>query len=215
MKSKLALVLMAAVGSAALAASAQTPSPSPGDASSKDFTTPYFTVAKPAQTSGETVRELKATTVRAEPEQESSVSVGTTTRAFVVDPTQQVTRSVNTPQSPGSYSTSRVYGGVHPFLARMNFSGEEASISHEADQLARQLGEAKSEAERDKLMTKLGETLEKQFDQRQKRHEHEIQELETQVKKLKGLVSRRQENRREIIGKRMEQVLREAQGLGW
>jgi hypothetical protein len=94
-------------------------------------------------------------------------------------------------------------------------SAEEANLAREADQLARQLGEAKSDSDRDKLKTRLGEVLEKQFDQRQRRHESEIEALEAQVKKLKDLVQRRQENRREIVGRRLDQVLRESQGLGW
>ena len=94
-------------------------------------------------------------------------------------------------------------------------SPEESNLAHEADRLARQLGEAKSDTERDQLKTKLGEVLEKQFDQRQKRHEAEIKALEAQVKKLRDLVEKRQENRREIIARRFDQILREAQGLGW
>jgi hypothetical protein len=94
-------------------------------------------------------------------------------------------------------------------------SPEESNLAHEANQLARQLGEAKSDADRDKLRTRLGEVLEKQFDQRQKRHEAEIKSLEAQVKKLRDLVEKRQENRREIIARRLDQILRESQGLGW
>ena len=35
------------------------------------------------------------------------------------------------------------------------------------------------------------------------------------VKKLKELVRLRNEKRREIVAKRLEQVLRDAEGLGW
>src|SRR5205823_5847514 len=86
---------------------------------------------------------------------------------------------------------------------------QPSNPARHADQLARQRGEAGSDADRDKLRAKLGEVLEKQFDQRQRRHEAEIEALEAQVKKFKDLVQRRQENRREIIGRRLEQVLRE------
>jgi hypothetical protein len=92
---------------------------------------------------------------------------------------------------------------------------EEAKLAPLADQLVRQLGEAKSDADRDKLKSQLGELLDKQFDLRQKRHEKEIAGLEAQLKKLKDLVQKRQENRRDIVAKRLEQVLRDAQGLGW
>ena len=100
-----------------------------------------------------------------------------------------------------------------PYVVSWNVN--EANLTHETDQLARQLGEAKSDTERDKIKTQLGEHLKQQFDQRQKRHESEIAELEAQVKKLKDLVAKRQENRREIIAQRLDQIVRESQGLGW
>jgi hypothetical protein len=81
--------------------------------------------------------------------------------------------------------------------------------------LARQLGEAKSDADREKLKAKLVEILEKQFDLKRRRHEAELEALEAQVKKLKDMVRVRGENRRQIISDRLEQILRDAQGLGW
>jgi hypothetical protein len=92
---------------------------------------------------------------------------------------------------------------------------EDAGLEDEAGQLIKQLGEAKSDGDRDKVRTKLGEILEKQFDRRQKRHEKEIEELEAQVRKLRDLVQKRQDNRREIIARRLDQILKESQGLGW
>jgi ElaB/YqjD/DUF883 family membrane-anchored ribosome-binding protein len=42
-----------------------------------------------------------------------------------------------------------------------------------------------------------------------------ITELETQLKKLKEMVQKRQDNRKEIVGKRFDQLVRESEGLGW
>lgn len=114
------------------------------------------------------------------------------------------------------YRTGYAVGSNTPFGA-FNWAptGEEANLAHEADQLGRQLAEAKSDSDRDKIKSKLSEILEKQFDLRQHRHESEIEALETQVKKLKELVQKRQDNRRDIIAKRLDQVVRDAQGLGW
>ena len=95
------------------------------------------------------------------------------------------------------------------------YTTEENGLSHQAEQLAQQLAAAKSDSDREKIKGQLAETLEKQFDQRQKRHEEEIKSLEAQVKKLKDLVDKRQENRREIIGARLNQIVKESQGLGW
>ena len=94
-------------------------------------------------------------------------------------------------------------------------SPEEASLSQQADKLAQSLGEAKSESEKDQIKGQLSDVLEKQFELRQRRHTDELAELEAHVKKLKGLVQRRQEHRREIIATRLDQIVRDADGLGW
>jgi hypothetical protein len=94
-------------------------------------------------------------------------------------------------------------------------SSEEMELSNQVDALVAKLGESKSDTDKDTIKTQLNEALAKQFDQRQKRHEAEIAGLEAKVKKLKELVARRQESRRDIIAKRLDQVLRDSEGLGW
>jgi hypothetical protein len=94
-------------------------------------------------------------------------------------------------------------------------AAEEQQLTHQSSELAHKLRDAKSEGDKDKLRTKLAETLDKQFDLRQKRHTAEIEQLEAQLKRLKDLVQKRQEARRDIIGKRLDQLQREADGLGW
>jgi hypothetical protein len=120
-------------------------------------------------------------------------------------------------RTPGAVTTNSyfttLYGSRQPVL--WTLSGEEAGLSGQAEQLVQQLAGAKSDSDRDKLKGQLAEILEKQFDQRQKRHEEELKELETQVKKLKDLVDKRQENRRDIIRARLTQIEKESQGLGW
>jgi hypothetical protein len=74
----------------------------------------------------------------------------------------------------------------------------------ETDKLARQLAQAKGDGERESLKAKLAQELEKQFDQRQKKHQAESEDLEAQVKKLKELIRTRNENRKEIISRRVE-----------
>jgi hypothetical protein len=91
---------------------------------------------------------------------------------------------------------------------------EEMEMARQCDSLVRQLAKA-DVAEKDKIKTKLTEAIDKQFDARQKRHEAEITALENQVKKLKEMVQKRQENRKDIVSKRFEQLIRESEGLGW
>ena len=76
-------------------------------------------------------------------------------------------------------------------------------------------GRPETDDEKEKLKAKIADVLDKQFDQRQRRHESEIEALEAQVKRLKELVRLRNERRQEIVAKRLEQVLRDAEGLGW
>jgi hypothetical protein len=94
-------------------------------------------------------------------------------------------------------------------------SNEEMELSRQTEELARKLGEATPETDKGKIKSQLKEVLEKQFDLRQKRHLDEIKSLEAKVKKLKDLVEKRQENRGEIVAKRIDQILSDAEGLGW
>ena len=92
---------------------------------------------------------------------------------------------------------------------------EEAALRRQADLLIRQLEAAESDALRHDIKAKLGETLSKQFDSGQKRYGLEIEALEAQIKRLKNLVRKRQENRAEIISRRLDQIVRDSQGLGF
>ncbi len=131
--------------------------------------------------------------------------------AIVVQPALGVIRPDGAARKNAAY-TIRGNQGPQTFWA---VPAETSGLSFQAEQLSQQLAAAKSDSDRDKIKGQLSEILEKQFDERQKRHEEELKALETQVKKLKDLVDKRQENRREIIGARLNQILKEAQGLGW
>src|SRR4051812_24771147 len=71
--------------------------------------------------------------------------------------------------APGGFNFTRV---SHPAA-----TPEEVGLAIEADQLARQLGQAKTDDEKEKLKAKITDVLNKQFDQRQRRHESEIEAL--------------------------------------
>jgi hypothetical protein len=103
--------------------------------------------------------------------------------------------------------------GDHP--ERHQLAMQESSLEQQANEIRHRLESASNDTQRSEARTKLAENLGKQFDLRQKRHGLEIEALEAQVKKLKELVQKRQESRAEIISRRVDQVLREAEGLGW
>jgi hypothetical protein len=88
-------------------------------------------------------------------------------------------------------------------------------LEHRVDELSRELGSTESDQRRGEIRAALGEILGKQFDLRQKRHELEIEGLEARIKNLRQLVQKRQENRAEIIAHRLDQIVRDSQGLGF
>jgi hypothetical protein len=136
------------------------------------------------------------------------------------DSAQTIGRDLQGPRGPD------IRPDADPFLASQTsmptpdpalkqLKTEEAAFEYQIDSLIRQLWIADSDARRDDVKTKVGEALGKQFDVRQKRHGIEIETLEARVKKLKQLVQKRQENRVEIISRRLDQVVRDSQGLGF
>jgi hypothetical protein len=98
---------------------------------------------------------------------------------------------------------------------RVQFMQNESALAQQVEELKHRLDGAATDADRSKVRTQLSELLGKQFDIRQKRHGLEIESLESQVKKLKDMVRKRNESRDEIISRRVDQILREAEGLGW
>lgn len=123
------------------------------------------------------------------------------------------------PPAPPVFVTGPTGPGV--FGGRLAQVDGQATIwyagrhDHETMTIARQLASAKGEAEKEKLREKLLDALDKAFDDRQKNQEKEIAALEAQIKKLKEMVAKRQEAKKEIISERVKQLEREAKGLGW
>ena len=98
-------------------------------------------------------------------------------------------------------------------LSKLN--ARDAQLGQEADSLAKQLAESANEKQRGEIKDKLQATLAEQFDTQQKVRELEVARIEARVKKLRDVISKRNEARRSIIEKRLEQLAREADGLGW
>jgi hypothetical protein len=69
--------------------------------------------------------------------------------------------------------------------------------------------------ERAKVESTLREMLQREFAARLAEHEREIKELEEKVRQLRNRLSLRREKQDEIVDHRLQQILRDAQGLGW
>ena len=74
---------------------------------------------------------------------------------------------------------------------------------------------AKEPSERDEVEKALRESLTTEFTQRLAAHEREIKELEEKVHSFVTGSACAREKQEEIVEHRLQQILREAQGLGW
>jgi hypothetical protein len=144
-----------------------------------------------------------------------SIGLAVLTLSAIAQAPERVPPLPGQPIGPGIGAAGRPGASRDILLWGPVIQGEDTEQARQTEALVRQLGEAKDDAERDKLKTRLTEVLEKQFDFRQKRHTTQIEQLEKTIKKLKELVQKRQDNRRDIISKRLDQLEREARGLGW
>ena len=109
-------------------------------------------------------------------------------------------------QSKPNYTD--MYGGPR-------MSSEDDKLNAAVRKILSQYKATEDQEARAKLKDQLGETLEQQFKVRADRHEREIAELEAKVKKLRSQLDRRRQMQREIIDFRLQQLIREADGLGW
>lgn len=120
-------------------------------------------------------------------------------------------------------------GGGHPPVAGYGRMGgprghdpEVAKLHQQDQQLAQQVRSVlrdymvKEDAEgRAKVRDKLQELLGKQFDAQHQRREMELRRIEERVKRLRATMQKRNDARKEIIASRLDQLVREAEGLGW
>jgi hypothetical protein len=91
----------------------------------------------------------------------------------------------------------------------------EVTAEREVGRLTKEYAKTEGNEARTKVKDKLSAALVKQFDAQQKRRDLELDRVEKQVKKLRDLMKKRDEERKTIIDRRLDQLVREADGLGW
>lgn len=112
--------------------------------------------------------------------------------------------------APGGYPAVRPYERPDS-----QFPQAHSRLNRESESLASQYAEATDDEERQKIKAQLAELVGRQFEVQQQIREEEVAQLEARVKKLHDLIEKRKEARRSIVDQRLEQLLREAEGLGW
>jgi hypothetical protein len=92
---------------------------------------------------------------------------------------------------------------------------DETTAERDVARLVTEYSRAQGEAARSKIKSSLATALEKEFDLQQKRRDMEVTAVEARIKKVRELMQKRSDARQSIIEKRADQLIREADGLGW
>jgi hypothetical protein len=122
-------------------------------------------------------------------------------------------RSVTTPDGGFIYfAQAQLAGGDE---ATRKPHAEDQTLEHSTRQLIEDLRKAESAGDRSPVLEKLTQTIEQQFDIRQQIRAKELEALEARVKKLRELHEKRERAKDDIVEERVNQIVREADGLGW
>jgi flagellar motility protein MotE (MotC chaperone) len=92
---------------------------------------------------------------------------------------------------------------------------KQQELQTESARLAKQYAKSEKEEEKKEIRKKLGELLGQQFDLHLQEQQKELDELERQITDLKALLKKRKDSRTTIIDRRLEQLIQDAEGLGW
>jgi hypothetical protein len=82
-------------------------------------------------------------------------------------------------------------------------------------ELARKYVKADKEEDKKDLRKKLTDLLARQFDERNQQQQKELENLERQIAELKAVLKKRADGRSAIIDRHFEQLILDAEGLGW
>jgi len=92
---------------------------------------------------------------------------------------------------------------------------KQYALQVESVQLAHQIAKAENDDDKKELRKKLTQVLDQVFDGHLKEQQKELDDLEKQVARLKKLLSKRREAKETIVERRLEQLVQDAEGLGW
>jgi hypothetical protein len=105
-------------------------------------------------------------------------------------------------------------GTAYAFVENAQSKAEREKES-QARELLDRYSKSEDESERGRLLEELTTVAGSQFDLRQERREQELKQLEEQLKRLRTLHQRRAQEKDRIVRDRVQQLVRESEGLGW
>jgi molecular chaperone DnaK (HSP70) len=92
---------------------------------------------------------------------------------------------------------------------------QHANAQHQAADLARQYIKAEKESEKKEIRRKLTDTLNELFDEHIQQQQKELEELDKQIAELRAVLKKRASAKTTIVDRRIEQLIQDADGLGW
>ena len=95
------------------------------------------------------------------------------------------------------------------------FASPQQTLQAQSHELAQQYVKSVKDDDKKEIRKKLTEVLDKQFDLHLQEQQKELDELEKQVAKLKAVLRKRKDAKENIVERRFEQLVQEADGLGW
>ncbi len=100
-----------------------------------------------------------------------------------------------------------------PEMARL--AEAEAELARASEELLSQYAAADKPEEQKRLKAELRDALAKQFDLQRQQRELELARVEERIKKVREQLKKRNEARETIVDRRLDQLINDAEGLGW
>jgi hypothetical protein len=119
---------------------------------------------------------------------------------------------------PGSTPAADPAPLVYPTPAGQHVFGGYRFVhptSQESVQLAQQYVKATKEDDKKEILKKLTDILNQQFDQHVQQQQKELEDLEKQIADLRALLRKRTDAKAKIVQRRIDQLVQDAEGLGW
>jgi hypothetical protein len=110
---------------------------------------------------------------------------------------------------PSEYKIYKIVGEEAAAAQRETKRNEDQQI------LLQRWKTTKDEADRGKIQAELQKILKECFEEHATKQDKEIKQLEAKVKRLSDHLDLRMKKKNEIIEMRLQQLLRDAEGLGW
>ena len=115
------------------------------------------------------------------------------------------------PRGPAGALVPAQHAGQYGYVGSTLYGGASSPTA----ELAKQYVKATKEDEKRDLRKKLADALNQEFDVHLQHQQKELEDLEKQIASLRTLLKKRVDSKSAIVERRLEQLVQEAEGLGW